>query len=158
MADSCIALFCGLPGVGKSTFATKLFETLSNHSCAGDVNIAENTQVGTKGDGQMHNGVIGLLADCHVLRICFDDIIPDNLYRENGPTIGYSSSDEKLWKTYRSNIAEFIDEFLNKHSSSSDVFLEIEKSKILKELEYIYSKIEEKNFCRCYESALINQR
>ena len=154
MANSCLVLFCGLPGAGKSTFAASLFEILSNPLHRHDfLCTQDNTDVAAECSKQNEIGVNELLTDCHVIYICFDDIIPDNLYKSNIAANGSPNNDEKAWKSCRSCIAEFVDEFLDKHchSSKSDAFLENGRYTMSKGWDYVYNRLQEEKFCSCHE-------
>ena len=161
MANSCLVLFCGLPGAGKSTFAANLFEILSNPLRKQNfLCTQENNDVAVESRKQNELGVNELLTDSHVVYICFDDIIPENLYKSNVAVNGSAMSDEKAWKSCRSCIAEFVDEFLNKHchSSNSNTVFENGMCTISKGWDYVCNRLPEEKFCSCHESIVKSRR
>ena len=161
MASACLVLFSGLPGAGKSTIARKLLDILANPSPKTDfLFLKDNNYVGTDAEEQKSNEALSILNDCHVLYICFDDIIPDNLYTDIDTANGHKSSPEKTWKGFRACIAEFLDEFLNMHCNltrQSD-FLENDLFGMSEEWDYVYSRIEEDKFCNCRGSVIQKHR
>ena len=143
MANSCIVLFCGLPGAGKSTLAVKLLNKLSK---ALDGNDSFNSR---------HNDdQIRFMKDHHIMYLCFDEIIPKNVHENFGGQLDRSGQD-KTWKIFRKGIIDVVAAFLEKHSAG-----EVKEYKMMKSKEwvYVYEKIKMRNVCACWEKFMKNER
>ena len=90
MASSCLVVLCGLPGAGKSFLANRLFEkfTLIGKQCSE-------------------------LSDVHAVNVCYDKIIPDDLYRKSLE----ADSTEKGWKEWRKEILVMVEHLVASHSN-----------------------------------------
>ena len=155
MASSCLVVFCGLPAAGKSTFGTKLVDTLSNQNTTKQHNEIAGME-------QVAYSDIELLNECHVIYICFDDFIPNNLYKDvdNSSRDSQGTNNEKTWKDYRNCIFHFVDELLTRlhNVPENDGNLEDDRLHMSEEWDYVCSKMAKKHFCKCWESITKDKR
>lgn len=145
MESSCIVLFCGLPGVGKSTFAAKLVERLLMTTDK----LVRGREKGKEEEKTAY----------HVIYICFDDIIPMNLYEiseknERDIQFSFSLNEDRAWKKFRNCIMQFVDNILAKHHNSSRSIHNDEDGKCIysNEIEFVKERVTAKNYCSCVES------
>ncbi len=90
MASSCLVVLCGLPGAGKSFLANKLVEKSTLHS-------KQRLK----------------LSDVHAVNVCYDKIIPDDLYRKSLE----GDNTEKDWKEWRKEILVMVEHLVASHSN-----------------------------------------
>ncbi len=140
MTESCFILLCGLPGVGKSYVANQLSEKLVlEHARPVDGKAAKEQE-------ERHS-------ETHILTICYDSIIPNNLYKEddqNDPDVV-----EKSWKKQRKQIINFISAFLELHRNDRLQIAFLDEDKKMSD---IANKIDAKCACCCLKQLIRNNR
>ncbi|XP_065071949.1 L-seryl-tRNA(Sec) kinase-like isoform X2 [Rhopilema esculentum] len=151
VAGCCIVLLCGLPGVGKSTFALKLIHALSQTNNHKSIETL-------KKEFSSSSSVI------HTIYLCFDDIIPEGLYSDVGMSHDKSLSGNAsetagiTWKGYRGKIHEILSLFLDVQSDNKLLYLEKEHSQLLNVLSQSIEMIKPGYVCKCWESAMKGER
>lgn len=171
MANSCLVVLCGLPAVGKSTFASNVAEAVRSESKA---SLLGRSSRFWQHDVQFDEW----RSDIHTIHVCFDDIIPEHLYsnenskdiklniQTNGRKSGEDSQrtdscqtdDTKEWKKYRKVISQLVEHFINTHGEFKDMATDDEQLMLNEQLDYVYGKVNRKHVCSCWDNMIKNRR
>ena len=162
MTDSCLVILCGLPAVGKSTFASNVAEASLGSLLR---RSSKFWQQGVQLDEWR--------SDIHVVHVCYDDIIPEGLYNNevikdikldtqtndsSQKADSYQLDDTKEWKKQRKFVSQFVEYFISSHSECKDTVTEGEGLKVNEQMDYAYRRLNRKHVCICWEKTIQNRR
>ena len=162
MTDSCLVILCGLPAVGKSTFASNIAEARLGSLLR---RSSKFWQQGVQLDEWR--------SDIHAIHVCYDEIIPEGLYSKDiikdikldthtnnssQETDSYQMDDTKEWKKQRKFVSLFVEYFISSHSECRDTVIGGEGLKLNEQLDCVYRRLNRKHVCNCWNKMIQSRR